>query len=153
MLTKNSSSTGKSVAHELQSIDHIASQDTESAIRSLDRAATNPSDHVVEIPHRNPWLMRTHLNFPIIPFPFSRKAKEQDHVSSPSQVSLNHISTPPGQTSPPIRTRVWHDEHRDGRNAERRDDDDADGRSVASAQGVVVETQLVHESHPSNVQR
>src|SRR5687767_11741530 len=99
MLTKNSSSGGSSAVHELQSIDRIASNDLESGQAALSQAAVRQSDDVIEIPHRNPWLMRTHLNFPIIPFPFSRKTRQQ-HVESPSQVSLNNFHTTPGQTSP-----------------------------------------------------
>lgn len=151
MLAHSSSSGGGSAAHELQSMERIASNDLESGVAVPSQAAKHPTDDLIQIPHRNPWLMRTHLNFPIIPFPFSRKSN-REKVESPSQISLNNFSNTLGQTSPPIRTRVWHDEHGDSHDT-KDCDDDADQRSIASAQGVVVETHLVRESHPTDGQR
>lgn len=138
----------------------LASNDIESGRTSPAppfRPATSPGDDVIEIPHRNPWLMRIHLNFPTIPFPsiFSRKHKAA-HADNPSQVSLNNFTSQQSQSGPPIRTRVWSDEeNRTHKSPEQHNSVDvtSDARSISSAQGVFVETHLVHESQPSGGQR
>ncbi|CAM1505352.1 Fc.00g109890.m01.CDS01 [Cosmosporella sp. VM-42] len=159
MTTMSTSSGGSSQLPHMQSLNALSTIDIEEGRhnhphhRQQSMSTVDPlpeETRAVDLPHRNPFLMRTRLDFPIplkLPF-FNPKPKHLDNYHQndrplplDSLPSIQHPHWDQNPTTPPVQTRVWsEDEVALVTNS-------PPERGSPDSASVMVETQLTRETH------
>lgn len=146
-------------APQSQSLNFMTAPDIETGhAESIQQPAPTQQPSYDTTIHRNPFLLRTNLDFPVhfkLPFFKSNKTNENSH--SDSSTSEHHEAPRPINprlTKPSgIHTRVWSDEESRRLCSQEDDHSVADTPSSSDPHGVHIETMFTRETYKADEQQ